>query len=59
MIDITRYPVCEACDDPTKRVSGRLIDADGPGVITTLYTCDKRLKCDAIRLIVARREGIF
>lgn len=40
MIDLERD--CAACDNPTKRVSGRVFDAEFPGSVTPLYSCDNK-----------------
>ena len=59
LISLEQWPDCDACNEPSKRKTGFLIDAAGPGVITPTYTCDHERKCLAIKTIIAKREGIF
>ena len=61
VIDLTNYdsPDCKVCTDQTKRITGMVFDAEGPGITTAIYTCKNR-KCRKIRNVKAmfllRRE---
>ena len=59
VISLEQWPDCEACDEISKRRTGYLMDAEGPGIVTPMYTCDKEHKCFAIKTIIARREGLL
>ena len=39
IIRLDDLPDCASCPDPTKRVKGRAIDLDGPGVCSPIYDC--------------------
>ena len=50
---------CETCKEPTKRVFFRAFDIDGPGRISTVYTCDNKpckAKQYSIASYIIRRE---
>ena len=61
VIDLTNYdsPNCKLCADQTKRITGMVFDAEGPGITTAIYTCKNR-KCRKIRnvkdMFLLRRE---
>lgn len=59
LISLEEWPDCEACDEPSKRRTGAFIDADGPGAVTPIYTCDQERRCFAIKTIILRREGLL
>ena len=39
IIRLDDLPDCASCPDQTKRVKGRAIDLDGPGVCSPIYDC--------------------
>lgn len=61
IIDLEKDPLfsdCKSCKEPTKRVSGRTFDIDGPGVPGVIYDCDNRpckSRNNAIASFVMRR----
>ena len=44
IVDLNKIdlPDCKACTDPTKRVLGRTMDMEGPGIPGALYVCKNR-----------------
>jgi len=50
IIDLTDFdtPDCKICTDPTKRVSSRTFDVEGPGRVGVIYTCENKT-CRTIR----------
>ena len=55
LIDLTSddFPECETCNEPTKRVTGKSFDLDGPGQVGTTYWCKNRA-CQALRVMKLR-----
>ena len=41
-------PSCEHCEEPTKRITGRTFDVEGPGMIGKAYACDNR-RCKRLK----------
>lgn len=59
IIRLDDLPDCASCQDPTKRVTGRAIDLDGPGVCNPIYDCrnkDCRRSLNARLSYLIRRE---
>ena len=41
-LNLEHYPDCQKCNDPTKKEVGRMIDAEGPGVVSIVYGCENK-----------------
>lgn len=50
-LDDLEFPECEKCRDPSKRILGRTMDLDGPGMPGVLYQCDNK-KCRGKRYAI-------
>lgn len=42
IIQLDDLPDCGSCPEPTKRISGRATDLEGPGVRSPVYSCGNK-----------------
>lgn len=56
VIDLMDFenPDCASCEEPTKRVSAKTFDVEGPGRVGVIYDCDNR-QCKSIK----NAKGVF